>query len=196
FKIAKRYDQPLSLLMIDATEGPTDQDARLAQLVIDRGRALILLINKWDLVKNIEEINSHTTEDALEHKLPHASWATRLFISAKTGKGVHRIIPAVEDSFASFNTRIPTPTLNRWLNRILQAHTPPQKHHHPVRLYYMTQNRVRPPTFLYFSNTPEGVTTAYKRYLANQLRESYGFAGTPLRSNFKKRRTMGEDPTS
>jgi len=182
----------VTLLMIDASEGPTEQDAKLSALVIGRGRGLIVLVNKWDLTKDLEDVDAESTEDALENKLPHAPWAPHLFISAKTGKGLHRIFPTVQSVFAQFNKRVGTPALNRFLERVVIAHSPPQKHHHPVRLYYMSQTRVRPPTFAIVSNTPDGIGPAYRRYLARRLREEYGFVGTPLRLNFKRRRKIGE----
>ncbi len=184
----------ITLLMIDGTIGLTDQDARLAQLVIERGRGLILLVNKWDLIKDVEDINSKVIDDQIYLKMPHASWSPYLFISAKTGKGLKRLFPIVESVFKEMNRRVPTPQLNRFLTTALDEHTPPQRHHHPVRIYYMAQTRVRPPTFVFFSNTPEGIKPAYRRYLANRLRHHYGFGGTPLRLHFKPRRKMNEGP--
>lgn len=182
----------VTLLMIDGTEGPTEQDARLAALVADRGRALVVLINKWDLARDLEDVDARSTEDALESKLPHASWAPHLFISAKTGKGLHRVLPLVDQVYEAFDKRVPTGELNRFLEATVQSHTPPQRHHRPVRLYYVHQNRVRPPTFTFFSNTPDGVTPAYRKYLERRLREAFGFEGTPLRLHFKRRRTLEE----
>ena len=182
----------VSLLMIDGTEGPTDQDAKLAQLVADRGRALMIIINKWDLAREMEDVNSEAIEDDLARKLPHADWAPHLFVSAKTGKGVHRILPMVDTIFANFNTHVSTPKLNRFIEAAVLAHSPPQVHHHPVRLHYVTQARVRPPTFVLFSNTPDGVTTAYKRYLVNRLREEFGFEGSPVKLHVRKKRKTGE----
>jgi GTPase len=182
----------VSLLVIDATEGPTDQDAKLAQLVADRGRALIILVNKWDLVKGLEGVNSDSITDALCQRLPHAYWASHLFIAAVNGKGVHRILPAVEEAFQSFNRRVPTAKLNKWLEYTLQMHSPPQRYHRPVRLYYVAQNRVRPPTFVFFANTPEAIAKPYQRYLVNRLRESFDFGGSPIRMVFKRRRKPGE----
>lgn len=183
------------LLMVDALEGATDQDAKLAQLVEDRGRAVVVLVNKWDLTKGDEEIDARSIEDGFERKLPHLRWAPHLFISAKTGKGVQRVFPAVQKVFEQFASRVPTSRLNRYLEAALGAHSPPQQHHHPVRLYYVTQTRVRPPTFAFWCNTPDGIGPAYRKYLARRLREDFGLEGTPLRLHFKGRRKMGEEPT-
>ncbi len=182
----------VTLLLIDGTEGPTDQDAKLADLVIDRGRALILLVNKWDVAKDLEDVDAMRMEDAIQQTLPHAAFAPRLFVSAKTGRGCHRILPAVQEVFKNFNRRIPTARLNRFLEAVTVEHSPPQRHHHPVRLYYMNQARVRPPTFVVFSNTPEGVPPAYQRYLIGRLRDTWAFQGSPLRVHFRKRRKAGE----
>jgi len=182
----------VSLLMVDGTLGLTDQDARLAALVTSRGRALVLLINKWDRVKEDPERSSRDIVDELERKLPHAPWAPVLYISALTGKGVHRILKDVHRVYEQFDKRLTTSECNRFLAAAVEAHSPPQRHHRPVRLNYMTQVRVRPPTFMISCNTPEGVVPAYKRYLQNRLREIYGFEGTPLRLNFKRKRRPGE----
>lgn len=182
------------LLLIDATVGPTDQDARLVRLVEDRGRGLILLLNKWDLTRSMEEVDSKSIEEDLRRKLPHAHWAPHLFTSAKTGKGVHRILAEVERVYAEFDKRVSTAKLNRWLEHTVTAHTPPQHHHHPVRLYYATQTRVRPPTFAAFCNTPQAIGIAYQRYLERRLREDFGFVGTPIRLHLKERRKIGDEP--
>lgn len=183
----------VALLIVDGTEGITDQDAKLARLVSDRGRALVVLVNKWDLAKEDPDINSHLVDDDIARRLPHAVWAPHLFISAKTGKGVHRVLPMVDKAFAAFDTRISTARLNRFLEESVAAHSPPQVHHHPVRLYYATQIRVRPPTIAVFTNTPDGVTAAYQRYLTNRLRETFDLEGSPVRMHIKRRRKLGED---
>lgn len=185
----------VALLLIDGTEGPTDQDAKLAQLVAERGRGLIVLVNKWDVARENPDVNSHTVEDDMQRKLPHATWAPHLFISAKTGKGVQRVLPMIDQVFRNFDRRVPTARLNRFLEEAVAAHSPPQVHHHPVRLYYCTQVRVRPPTVAVFTNTPDGVTTAYQRYLVNSLRQHDDFVGTPVRVHVKARRKLGEERT-
>jgi GTPase len=190
----------VTLLMLDGPEGITDQDAKLAQLIVERGRAMIILINKWDLVKRgsevgIEDPENHAKvlEDQIRQQLPHADFAPYLFLSAKTSKGIHRVLPTIDKVYREFDKRIETPRLNRFLEAAVNAYTPPQRHHHPVRLYYAAQTRVRPPTFTVFSNTPDGVGPAYRRYLANRLREEFGFEGTPIRIQIRRRRRLGED---
>jgi GTP-binding protein len=182
----------ITLLLVDATEGVSKQDARLAALVSARGRGCVLLMNKWDLVKNDPDRNSAVVTDEIHQSLPHLSWAHVVFISALTGKGCHRILNQVGVVFESFDTRIPTSKLNRFLEQTVGANPPPQKHHHPVRLNYMTQARVRPPTFIIWTNSPDAVKAPYRRFLENRLREAYGFEGTPVRIWIRKKRKPGE----
>ncbi len=182
----------VTLLVVDGETGPSKQDARLAALIQDRGRACIILINRWDKVVDIPERNSHVLTDELQTELGHISWAPVLYISALTGKGCRLILPMIRDVFAEFQRRITTGHLNQFLEHALAGHSPPQRYHHPVRLNYMTQVRVRPPTFVVWSNTPEGVQDPYKRYLENRLRQAYGFQGTPIRLQFRKKRKPGE----
>ncbi len=182
-------------VVLDGTEGPTEQDARLIGLVLERGRALVLLVNKWDAVRETEDRNITVLEDEFSRKLPHATFAPVLYISALTGKGVHRILDLAREVYEAFNTRITTAKLNDFLRACVAAHSPPQLHNHPIRYQYMTQVRVRPPTFCIFVNNPEGVVDHYDRFLKNRLRESYGFAGTPLRIEYRRRRRIGEART-
>ncbi len=180
------------LLMIDGRLGPTTQDARLAALVADRGRACILLVNRWDEVREDPERNVHVLRDEREQTLPHLRWAPELYISALTGKGCHKILETVQGVYAEFDKRIPTARLNKFLEQAVHEHSVPQRYHRPVRLNYMTQARVRPPTFVVWSNTPEGVPDSYKRYLENRLRDEWRFEGAPLRLHFRKKRKPGE----
>jgi GTP-binding protein len=180
------------MLVLDGAEGVTEQDAHLAALVAERGRALVVLVNKWDLVRDMEERNVHTVEDEFSRKLPHVAYAPVLYISALTGKGCGKVLPLARDVFASFNHRISTAKLNEFLRGAVDAYSPPQRYHHPVRLNYMTQVRVRPPTFTVFCNTPEGVGDGYDRYLQNRLRDQFGFFGSPLKIQYRRKRRPGE----
>jgi GTP-binding protein len=182
----------VTLLMIDGMEGLTGQDARLAALAADRGRAVVLLINRWDLARNNPEVSSKDIGEQVETTMPHLSWAPHLFISALTGKGCHRILPTILRIYEQFDKRISTAELNRWLDATVTAHPPPQKHHHKVRMNYITQHRVRPPSFIIFGNSPDAVAPPYVRYLENRLREAYGFEGTPIRIKLKRKRKPGE----
>ena len=182
----------LVLLMMDGTEPPSTQDARLAHLAVERGRGVIVLLNRWDRVKEMPDRNAKVVESELERAFPHLTWAPRLFISALTGKGCHRILPMALEVFEQFDRRIPTPELNRLLREIEATNPPPQRYHHAVRMHYISQTRVRPPTFAIFCNSPDGLTKPYRRYLANTIRDRYGFEGTPLRVHIKAKRKSGE----
>lgn len=182
----------VTLLMLDGTEAPTHQDARLAALVADRGRACVVLVNRWDLVSRDPDRNIHVLRHELDTTFPHLSWAPELYISALTGKGCHRILPLVAEVYERFDTRIPTARLNRFLEQAVLAHSPPQRHHRPVRLNYMTQVRVRPPTFVIWANNPEGVRDGYRRYLENRLRDEFDLSGTPIRLQVRRKRRPGE----
>jgi GTPase len=183
----------LCILMIDGTEGVSKQDARLAALITDRGRACIILINKWDVVKNMEDRNSVVVDDEVEMSLPHMSWAEVLYTSALTGKGCHRIIPLINEAYRNFDRRIATSKLNRIFGQIVETNPPPQKHHHRVRLNYITQARVRPPTFVIWANSPDSIPDSYKRYIENRFREQFKFGGSPLRIHFRQKRKQWED---
>jgi GTP-binding protein len=180
------------LLVIDGAEGVTEQDAHLAALVEERGRGMLVLVNKWDQVREMEDRDIRVVEDEFSRKLPHVQHRPVLYISALTGKGCQKILAVARDVYASFNQRVPTARLNEFLRASVAAYSPPQLHHHPVRLNYMTQVRVRPPTFTVFCNTPHGVREHYDRYLQNQLREQFGFFGTPVRIQYRRKRRPGE----
>jgi GTP-binding protein len=182
----------ITLLVMDATDPVSHQDARLAALIADRGRGTLVVFNKWDKVKVDPDRNVRVVSDEREQRLPHLSWAPSLYISAMTGKGCGRIFGEVQRIYAEFDKRIKTSELNNFLAAALDAYSVPQKHNNPVRLNYMTQTRVRPPTFVIWGNSPEGVPVSYKRYLENRLRDTYGFEGTPLRLHVRQKRRAGE----
>ncbi len=180
------------LLVIDGAEGPTEQDAHLAALVEERGRAMVVLVNKWDMVREDPDRDIRVLEDEFSRKLPHVQHRPVMYISALTGKGCAKILAIVKDVYAGFNQRVPTARLNEFLRDAVAAYSPPQLHNHAVRLNYMTQVRVRPPTFTVFVNTPQGVRGHYDKYLQNQLRAQFGFFGSPVRIAYRRKRRPGE----
>ena len=171
------------LLMVDADEGVTDQDARLGELARDRGRALLLLANKWDL----SHPKLRAFRDDLARRMPHLAFAPVLPVSALTGQGMDRLMPTLERVAEAHRLRVETGALNRWLQGCLDELTPPLHHHHPVRLYYATQAGIRPPRIVLFSNTPEAVPEAYQRFLINRLRSTFPLEGTPVLIHLRKR---------
>jgi GTP-binding protein len=165
----------VALLVIDAAEPISDQDQRLGRQIVDAGRALVLVLNKWDLVDDDRRETVERERDRLLHFL---GWAPLVRTSATTGRGVNRLPPAIDAVLAEWHRRVPTAALNTWLTETVAATSPPMQRGRPVRLRYVTQVAVGPPTFRVFA-TGE-LRPAYMSYLERRLRESFGFAGTPL----------------
>ena len=172
--------------LLDATEGITDQDARIAGLCEEKGRGLILVVNKWDAVEK-DEKTARAFAEQIEVKMPFAAFAPVLYISGKTGLRVPRLLEAVDKVHAAQRQRIGTGPLNRWLEECVARHSPPVMGVRRVRLYYATQVSVAPPTIMVSCNHPDNVHFSYKRYLINQFRETFDAAGTPVRIVFRLR---------
>lgn len=177
----------LALLVIDAGEGVVDQDAKIAGLAHDRGRALIILFNKWDLVPN-QEARRIELEEQVRERLPHVSYAPILTLSALEGKRVGKLGALIESVMEQFNRRIGTGELNRRLEQWLDENPPPSPGRSPVRFYYATQTGVRPPGFVFFVNRPEKIPANYERYICNKIREAFEFSGCPVKVRFRPRR--------
>ncbi len=172
------------LLVIDATEGVTAQDTHIAGYALDRFRSIIVVVNKWDLVeKDAYTMVEYTRR--IRHELNFIDFAPIVFISAKTGQRVSRLFPLVEHVYNERFVRLPTSKLNRVIQAALVEHTPPMKGTRQLRLYYVTQPAVDPPSFVFFVNDAELVHFSYQRYLENKIREQHPYDGTPLRLIFK-----------
>ena len=172
------------LLLIDATEGVTAQDTHIAGYALERYRSIIVVVNKWDLVeKNAYTMVEYTKR--IRHELNFIDFAPIVFVSAKTGQRVGRIFPLVEHVYEERFVRLPTSKLNRVIQEALLQHPPSMKGTRQLRLYYVTQAAVDPPTFVFFVNDAELVHFSYKRYLENKIREQHPYDGTPLRLIFK-----------
>ncbi|MCK4741509.1 MAG: ribosome biogenesis GTPase Der [Anaerolineales bacterium] len=174
------------LLLIDAAEGATAQDAHIAGMVIDKMKSVVVLVNKWDVVKK----DSHTMNAYTEHVrqiLNFLDFVPVLFISAKTGQRVSQVLPAALRVQEERLIRIPTGELNRLLQKALNAHAPPTRKGKRLNILFVSQVRTNPPTFLFHVNNPDLVHFSYSRYLENQIRNEYGFLGTPIRLSFRKR---------
>ena len=171
----------VALLVVDATQGVTDQDARIARLAADRGCAMAILLNKWDA---IAEKETNTAKEFIEHvreKLPFCTWAPVLTMSAKTGQRATKVFDLVERVAAGARERVGTGELNRALKQILAQHQPPMGRARAIKFYLLVQVGIAPPTFVAQVNQPRELPAAYKRYMVNQLRERYGFVGAPIR---------------
>ena len=169
------------LLMIDATEGLTDQDKKISQIIVEDGRAFIILVNKWDAIENKETNSVNDFTKKIRKECPFLDYVPLLFISAKTKQRLSKIFPAVQEAYEFTNKRIATNLLNKVILEALSLNPPPSQKGKRLRIYYSTQASVAPPTFILFVNNKDILTQSYERYLENKLRESFGFFGTPIR---------------
>ncbi len=174
------------LVVLDAEEGVTEQDLTVAGYALERNRAVILVVNKWDLVQKDQGTMKQFTEK-VRLAFKFIPFAPILFVSALSGQRVSKIMADVEKVSEEFNRQIPTGPLNRVLEEAVISHAPPMVQGKRLKFYYMTQTGVRPPSFVIFGNRATGVHFSYERYLSNKLREAFGFEGCPIRLTFKDR---------
>jgi GTP-binding protein len=179
------------LLLLDARYGMEDQDVKIANLAEARGRGLIFLFNKWDLIEADGQTAQMFTK-ALRTRFPSYSHVPVLFTSSLTGRGVNKVLQAADRVKENWNRRITTGELNRFVEAALIRNPPPLHKHRPGRIYYSAQPQSGPPTFIFHVNRVEAFHETYRRYLLNQLREHYEFSGTPLRLFFRKRTSRSE----
>ena len=176
----------VALLVIDGVEGVTAQDAHVASLILDEWASVVVLINKWDAV----EKDTHTMAEYtkwVRETLRFLDYVPVLFISALTGQRVRKVVPAALAVQEARFRRISTGDLNRLVQRALVRHAPPSKRGKRLKIYYVSQPGVDPPTFVFHVNDPDLVHFSYERYLENRLREAHEFSGTPLRLLFRRR---------
>jgi GTP-binding protein len=180
----------VALVVMDASMGFTDQDARVASLARERGRAVAMVANKWDLV-SAGERSAQELRDDIRHGLRFMSDAPLVSVSAKTGAGCDRIFPVVRKLVEVGERRIGTSELNRWLKDAVGRHEPAMgqrgRRRRPLKFFYATQTAVRPPTFVLFCTDPASVQQSYRRFLENRLRETFDFEGTPVRLRLRAR---------
>ena len=177
----------VSLVMLDALVGVTEQDKRIAGYVHEKGRASILVVNKWDLVKKDERIIDRYRE-VLYQELPFLSYAPVAFVSALTGKRISPLLNLVTRVWEEFSRKISTGSLNALLSDAQLRNPPLSRRGKGLKIFYGTQIKSKPPTFALFVNEPELMHFSYLRYLENQFRQTYGFVGTPLRFMLRRRR--------
>jgi len=173
------------VLVLDATAMAEKQDLSIADHVIREGRALVIVANKWDQVGDRKAAMEELC-DRLERSLPQVRGIPVVPLSALTGEGVDRLMPAVIKAFETWNIRLGTGPLNRWLEDVLDRHPPPMSHGRRLRLRYITQVKTRPPTFVIFTSRPEDLPNAYSKYLVNGLRDAFGLDGVPVRLNLRR----------
>jgi GTP-binding protein len=179
----------IALVMIDAVDGVTAQDATVAGYAEDAGKAAMLLVNKWDAAEH-EQDDSKKFEEHVRFKMKFLAYAPIEFISAKTGRRVEKVFPKIDQIVAGYRQKFRTSELNQILERAVQAHNPPVVRGRPRRFYYATQLKSGPPTFALFSNSDEPLHFSYRRYLENQFREHFGLVGVPIHFVIRARKGM------
>lgn len=184
FKAAERAD--VVLIVIDATEGVTEQDQRIAGFVHEQGRASVIVVNKWDLVT--KDAKSMTAYDKdVREELKFLAYAPILYVSALTGKRVHKILELVDFVAEQHYRKVQTSELNRLINEALLLNPPPGAGKKKLKVYYATQVKTGPPTFVLFVNDVELMHFSYLRYLENNFRQAFGFEGSPIRFVLRRR---------
>jgi GTP-binding protein len=177
------------VLLIDAERPFEHQDLTIGDLVEGEGRALVVAVNKWDLMpdkqKKLKELR-----ETLDERLAQLPGVPMVAISAVAGRGLDRLMQAVLGSYEVWNRRVSTPNLNRWLAEALERHAPPASKGRRVKIRFMTQPSSRPPTFVAFCSRPDALPKAYLRYLTNSLRDAFGLPGVPIRFKLRK----GDNP--
>jgi len=184
------------ILVMDATHPFETQDLQIADLVEREGRCLVFVLAKWDLVEDPQARMAEFVEEA-QRQLPQVRGAPIVALSAETGKGLDRLMPAVFKTHADWSTKVKTRDLNDWLAMAIQRHPPPAVNGRRIKPKYMAQTKARPPTFVLFASRPEQIPESYRRYLVNSLRESFELPGVPLRVTVKSSRNPfkeGEEP--
>jgi GTP-binding protein len=165
------------LLMLDAQEGITSQEKRIANAIEEAGKGCLLILNKWDLIKGFQQ--EHVIRGITE-EVPFLKHCPILCLSAKTGRNLEKIFPAIEDVLENTKKRLPTHQLNKFVGECIQRVNPPMIQGKRLRIYYMAQVDISPPKFVFFVNDPKLMTETYKKYLYNQFRKEYAFTGAPI----------------
>jgi GTP-binding protein len=179
----------IGLVMIDAEDGVTSQDATVAGYAEDEGKAALILVNKWDAGQH-EQDDYKKFEEQLRFKLKFLSYAPLLFISAKTGRNVEKIFPRIDQIVDAYRRKFRTSELNTVLEKAMTAHHAPTVRGKPRRFYYVTQLKSGPPTFALFSNVDDPLHFSYRRYLENQFRDAFNLVGCPIHFVIRARKGM------
>ena len=186
-RTAAAIDQAeVAIVLLDASEPISEQDQRIITMVIEAGRALVIAFNKWDLV---DEDRRYLLDREIERELAQLQWAPRVNISAMTGRAVQKLVPALETSLQSWDTRVSTGRLNTFFKEVVAATPPPVRGGKQPRILFATQATARPPTFVLF--TTGFLEAGYRRFLERRLRETFGFEGSPIRINVRVREKRG-----
>ncbi len=177
----------IAILMIDATEGITEQDAKIAGIAHDRGKGAVIVVNKWDAIEKNDKTMYRFLDD-IQVTLNYMTYAPIVFISAKTGLRINKLFETIEMVIQNQTLRIQTGVINDILYDAMAMNQPPSDKGKRLKIYYMTQVSIKPPTFVMFVNEKELTHFSYTRYIENKLREAFGFKGTPLKMLIRERK--------
>ena len=176
----------VGVLMMDAQNRFEEQDLRLADLIEREGRALVIAVNKWDLMERAPNQIARLREDA-DHWLPQVRGAPIVAVSGMMGEGIDRLMSAIEDAYGVWNRRISTASLNRWFEQAVQTNPPPAVSGRRLKLNYITQAKARPPSFVVFCSRSDAIPESYLRYLINSMRSYFELPGTPVRITLREK---------
>jgi GTP-binding protein len=177
----------VAVIVVDATEGPTEQDAAIAGEAEKAGRGIIIAVNKWDLIESEGQESARSFDDEVRRRMKFLDYAPVIHLSALTGAGTARLLELIDKVAEARRRRVPTGELNRFVEAVTAAHPPASPGRRHVRVLYAAQVSAPPPVFVFFTNVATSFHFSYERFLANQLREAFGFAGTPIRIDVRTR---------
>jgi GTP-binding protein len=181
----------VAIILLDAFAGIAEQDARICGYAIDKGRGLVLAVNKWDLIKK-DRASRMALDVAIDRQLPFASFAPRINLSALSGENVKKLFDKIDLVFGEFTKRISTAEVNKAMEEMVIKRSPPRRGKAILKFLYATQTGTRPPTFVVFVNRPKMIHFSYRRFMINQFRESLGLNHTPIRLIFKEKKRGSE----
>ncbi len=180
-------DCDVALLVIDATEGISDQDKKISSIIVESGKGLIIAINKWDLIEDKKSNTVNQFDKKLATEIPFLEFAPKIYISAKTKQRLHNIYDQTDFVYEQSTKRVSTGLLNKVVKELYALNPPTTVKGKRLKLLYATQAGVQPPTFVLFANNVDLLKDHYKRYIENKLREAFGFFGTPIRISVRER---------
>lgn len=180
------------LFVLDATKGVTQQDKKIASVAANRGCAVVVVVNKWDTIEKDGETAGEFVKE-FRYQVPFLDWAPIIFTSALTGQRVHKLLPLVDEVFEQYTKRVKTSEVNKFLEYVVRQHSPPVHRNRRLKFYYASQVATRPPTFMFVVNQPGGLAPSYRRFLVNQIREAFGFEGTPIKTVVRPRKGHEEE---
>lgn len=185
--IAAIENADVCMLMVDATQGVADQDEKIIGHAHELNKAIMIVVNKWDLIEK-DDKTMKKFKDEISQKLSFLSYAPFVFISAKTGQRVNKILAGARECYSNYTKRVKTGVLNEVVGRAVMMQEPPMVGSMRLKIYYVTQVGVKPPTFVFFVNHANAIHFSYRRYLENQLRNSFDFNGTGIKLEFRERK--------